>query len=141
MRKCDVKKMLAGDSEFLCTVIAIYRMLAINKDEAILCMVELMKRQQRGDEFDYEKCIDKTIEEHEFKYKPPKFDDLKKQIIQMSISNMISNAKQDDEEEINTDNEEIEIKIDPSMERDYNDVIAEIDNLFKPQKKKEKKTI
>lgn len=48
-------------NERLCEIIVSSRYLNIMKDEAIICMEELAKRRENGDNFDFENFIENEI--------------------------------------------------------------------------------
>ena len=54
----------------------------------------------------------------------------KKQIIDSTVTNIMAQAEKEENEPIEEDDD---IKIDPVLEKDYNDVIAEINRLMKEE--------
>lgn len=49
-------------SDALAAQVVLYRAVGLNKDIAMLCMAELVKRRNIGDEFDYESFISSHLE-------------------------------------------------------------------------------
>jgi len=58
------EKVPTHTSEKLCEMIACDRYLGINKKLTIMCMEELAKRRDRGDNFDYESYIETSLAEY-----------------------------------------------------------------------------
>ncbi len=50
-------------NEKLCEIIVSFRYIGLMKDESILCMVELAKRRENGDNFNFEKYIEEQFEQ------------------------------------------------------------------------------
>ena len=48
-------------SKTLCVVVVIYRVLKMNREDSILAMQELQRRETTGDDFDYKAFIDEEI--------------------------------------------------------------------------------
>lgn len=55
--------MVNYDSKKLCQMVVAYRYLKMNKDLSISAMEELSKRRQAGDNFDFEKFIQESLDE------------------------------------------------------------------------------
>jgi hypothetical protein len=51
------------DSKTLAANVVVYRLLAINKELAIVCMQELYARRENGDDFKYEEYIERQLKE------------------------------------------------------------------------------
>jgi hypothetical protein len=58
MNEEEKKKILNCTSETLAAYVVIYKALNIDKERAILCMQELVKRRKDGEDFDYESFIE-----------------------------------------------------------------------------------
>ena len=76
----EIKSLLSKDSQSLCSVIIIHRVLNSFKEEAKLCMIELMKRKANGDQFDFETYIDKEAAKYVINVNIPKVNDIKSKI-------------------------------------------------------------
>lgn len=48
-------------SKNLAAYVVVYRSLGMNKDIAIACMEELLKRKEAGDDYDFESYIDEEV--------------------------------------------------------------------------------
>lgn len=59
-KKFDV---ISNSSESLAVCVITYRALGIDKGLAIVCMEELARRRQMGEEFDYESFIEENVSE------------------------------------------------------------------------------
>lgn len=51
------------DSKALAAMVVVYRHLHLEKEQAIACMEELVKRKANGDDFDYEGYISDNLKE------------------------------------------------------------------------------
>lgn len=69
-------------SKVLAAHIVVYRTLGIEKDFAVTCMEELVRRRALGDDFDYETYIDEEVK------KIPKIDDESMAAISRQIYNI-----------------------------------------------------
>lgn len=67
-------------NELLAVNVVVYRTLHINKELAVQSMIELTKRRERGDSFNYEEFIENKIKEM------PKVDDKQLKSIASSIN-------------------------------------------------------
>jgi len=54
------------NSEALASVVVIHRVLGSYKNESKICMIELMKRRQCGEDFNFEEFIGTKVEEYQF---------------------------------------------------------------------------
>jgi len=94
----------------LASMVIIHRSLGAYKEEAKLCMIELMKRKAAGDEFDFEKYIKEN--ESKYKVKPviQSFASIKSQMSTAMMKTIIdikagkidntNNEEDDDDDEI-----------------------------------------
>jgi hypothetical protein len=48
-------------SEMLCVFVILYRLFKMNRDDSIVAMEELQRREAAGDDFDYKMFIDDNI--------------------------------------------------------------------------------
>jgi|SRR3972149_4172990 len=59
IQKCVA--IIYSDSQSLAAQIVIYKMLGLNKQYALLCMEELFRRRELGEDFDYEEYIEEKL--------------------------------------------------------------------------------
>lgn len=76
------------DSKQLAAIIVSHRLLGLEKDKAMECMAELLRRKENGDDFDYEFYIDKELEQSP--KMPPVGDSLKRTAIRTQISDIFN---------------------------------------------------
>tara|TARA_Y100000310_G_C20364424_1_gene660497 strand:+ start:14 stop:340 length:327 start_codon:yes stop_codon:yes gene_type:complete len=88
IKKSQMASVKTSTSETLAAHVVLYRSLNMNKDIAIACMEELMKRKKNGDDFDFETHIDNEVA----KVPKPKNADYAK-IIRDMQRNFDSNTK------------------------------------------------
>jgi len=87
----DINKLLKNDSKALAVTIIAYRILGLYKEEAKFCMMELMRRKQKGDIFDFESFIKDGVKEYKIDINIDHLNDLKKEITN-SIAEDITKA-------------------------------------------------
>lgn len=78
-RKSEIPQ---ASSKVLAAHVVVYRTLGIEKDFAIACMEELVRRRAAGDDFDYEVFIDEEVK------KIPKIDDESMAALSRQIHNI-----------------------------------------------------
>jgi hypothetical protein len=90
----DTEELLKTNSENLASMIVIYRVLGIFKEEAKLCMIELMKRKENDDDFDFESFINENVDKHQIKLNIPTSKEIKFNVsreITKVITSMLTN--------------------------------------------------
>jgi len=98
MNREDIKKLLQNDSKALAVTIIAYRILGLYKEEAKFCMMELMRRKQNGDTFQFEKFIKDGVDEYKIDVNMDLMGDLKKELtnsIAKDITSSIFENKED----------------------------------------------
>lgn len=74
------KKIIENDSKALAVTIIAYRVLGLYKEEAKLCMMELMRRRKLGEKFEFERFIKDGVKEYKIDINMDLLDDFKKEI-------------------------------------------------------------
>lgn len=62
-RDVRAAKISTAPSEALCGYVVLFRTLALEKEFSIVCMQELMRRRELGDEFDFESFIEEKCKD------------------------------------------------------------------------------
>lgn len=103
LTQTDIEKMSSID---LASMVIIHRALGAYKNEAKLCMIELMKRKAKGDNFDFEGFIKTESQKYQIKLNIPKFADVRAKMSNALIGAVIAMNKDSIEEKQEDDNDE-----------------------------------
>ena len=135
--KEEIELITKDDSETLAARIVMFRMLNSFREEAKVAMIELMKRKQSGDSFDFEAFIENTIKENSIDLKMPTFNNLKRNFMEKSIYNFMKGIVNENDESPDDDDEDDDLKKekeptekDIKKQKDLNTIIETIADIL-----------
>jgi hypothetical protein len=89
----EQNKLLKQDSKTLAVTIIAYRVLGLYKEEAKKCMMVLMQRKLKGDEFEFERFIEDGVNEYKINVNTDLLSDLKKQVSHSLAKDIVNCVK------------------------------------------------
>lgn len=104
----DISKM---NTMNLASFVVIHKVLGSFRDEAMLCMIELMNRKEAGDTFDFENFIDQEYKKHQIKLNLESFATTKYRLsktIMNTILNISNNTEAVSEPEEDDDDDDLD---------------------------------